>query len=334
MEYITIDTGTTNSRIKYVKDGEILCGYRDKVGVRDTAISGGLDKLKTSIRKGINHCLKTCSRELGDVDKIIASGMITSNLGLIEIPHLEAPIELEDLALNVVIKKFDDIVDKPIYFIPGVKNKSEGNSIDDLCEIDMMRGEETEAMGAISLENIDSNLLFISPGSHTKFVFLDKDRRIERCSTTLTGELLWALSKETVLANSISSELISKIDKSYINKGIETAKKHGFSKTCFLVRIIDTFTEATSNQLANFITGAISYYDIFSIEEELFRKNPQILIGGSQILRELYGVVFELMGYDMKKVKLLSNDIVEKASTFGAIKIIENYKGKKGEDKA
>ncbi len=323
MGYITIDTGTTNTRIRYIEDNNILANYKDKIGVRDTAITGSLDKLKTSIRKGIEECLDKSNRNLTDIDKIIAFGMITSNLGLIEIPHLEAPIGLEDIKKNITLKTFKEIVNKPIHFIPGAKNKVEGSPSEDFQLIDMMRGEETESLGALKMSGLEGDAIYISPGSHTKFVFFDNSHRITKCSTTLTGELLWALSKETILASSLSENLISSIEKEYILKGIETVKKYGFSKTCFLVRIMDTFTNATPNQRANFIAGAICYYDIESIKEDLKEKKTKVLIGGKKILRDLYSTIFEIIGYATGLVTTMNDEQEEKASTIGAISIVE-----------
>lgn len=323
MGYITIDVGTTNTRIRYIENEKILAEYKNKVGVRDTAITGSLDKLKCSIKQGIIDCLKKSARQQAEVEKIIASGMITSNLGLLEIPHLQTPVGEKKLASHVVIKCFEDIVQAPIYFVPGVRNRVENISIDNFDQVDMMRGEEVEALGAIHLTQTVGAVLFISPGSHTKFVFINEDKEIIKCSTTLTGEILWALTKETILASSIPKDLITTVEQDYIEQGIRIAQKHGFSKTCFLTRIMDTFVQTTGNQRANFIMGAIGYYDIKSIEEDLWNKRPHVLIGGSRVLRTVYNCILESMNYDMHKVALLEDHVVEKANAIGAIKVVE-----------
>jgi len=323
LRYITIDMGTTNTRIKYIEENVAMASYKEKIGVRDTAITGSPQKLEICIKNGIDECLKDCNRKISDVDKIIASGMITSNLGLVEIPHLETPIDMKGIKEHVMIKTFEEIVDRPMYFIPGVKNRIEDKSSEKFQSIDMMRGEETESIGALYLTKTEGDVVYISPGSHTKFVFFDDKHRIMKCSTTLTGELLWALANETILASSIPRSLISNIEEKYIMDGIETVKKYGFSKTCFLVRIMDIFTEATPNGRANFIAGAICYYDIKSIEEELKKKKFKILIGGTKALRELYSTIFKIMGYDMNRVITMDDELVEKACSIGAIRIVE-----------
>lgn len=325
MNYIIIDAGTTNTRIRYVEDEEIMVSYEYGIGVKDTVVTGSLLKLKKILKEGIEKCLTSCNKDLEKVDKIIASGMITSNLGLTEIQHLEAPIDVETISKAIVVKSFNDIVAKPIYFIPGVKNRVNNESLNGIEHIDMMRGEEVEAIGILDLYMINENVIYISPGSHTKFVFISKDGKIEKCNTTLAGELIWALSRETLLADSIPKELITSIDKEYIEKGINVANKYGFSRACFLVRIMDLFTQATGNQLANFIASSIGYYDIKSIEKDLKNEDIEILIGGKAILRDLYAIVLEFMGYPRDNISILDSNMVDKAGVIGAIRIVEQF---------
>jgi 2-dehydro-3-deoxygalactonokinase len=316
---MTIDVGTTNTRIRFIEGQHIVGQYKDHTGVRDTAITGSLDKLKQALQSGIFTCLKLCDKSLEDVEKIIASGMITSNLGLLEISHLETPVGIEDLGKGIRMETFHDIVNQPMYFIPGVKNRVNIESVDYFDEIDMMRGEEVEALGTLHLLGVAGKALFISPGSHTKFVFINDEQKIERCSTTLMGELLWALSRETILANSIPENLVTSIDEAYVRKGIAAAEKHGFSKACFLVRIMDLFTDASPNQRANFMAGALGYYDIGSVKDYLLEEKPKIFIGGTVILRDLYWEILKILDYDMTRVERIEQDILEKSSAIGAI---------------
>lgn len=327
LEYIIIDVGTTNTRVRYVEDEKILAIYEHKIGVKDTAIMGSLSKLKKELKEGIEYCLINCNKDFNKIDKIVASGMITSSLGLVEIQHLEAPVGIEDISAGVVVEKIDEIVDKPIYFIPGVKNRL-NECTHEVAQFDIMRGEEVEVMGILDLYNINENIIYISPGSHTKFIFINKNGEIEKCSTTLAGELLWALSRETILADSIPKELIDSVDKEYIKKGLDVAKVYGFSRACFLARIIDLFTQASKNQIANFIAGSIGYYDVKSIEKDLKNGDVKFLIGGKMILRELYNTILKLMGYPKDNICILDNKMVEKAGIIGAIRIVEQFEKK------
>lgn len=318
MDFITIDVGTSNSRIRYIDNGSIVSQHKSRVGVKDTAISGSKGRLVNTLREGIEKCIAKSGKTLEDVTAIIASGMITSSLGLIEIPHVEAPVGVGELRDAIVEKKFDDIVKKPILFIPGVKNRVDGGSFD---EMDMMRGEEVEAIGAMKIMGLNGEAVFISPGSHTKIVFINHENKIDKCSTTLTGEIIWAITRETVITDSINSNIITEIDEEFVKKGIAAVKRYGFSKACYMVRIMDIFKNSTSNQLANFLAGAVGYYDIHSIKEELMTREPGIVIGGGSVLRELYGLILEIEGYRSDKITLMSDEAVEHATCVGAIEI-------------
>ena len=97
--FAVIDCGTTNTRI-YIVDRNrkiVACGSR-KVGVRDTSITGSRDALRQGITELFFGILSEHGIKDEEVEFAVASGMITSEIGLIEIPHLVAPAGLSDLS--------------------------------------------------------------------------------------------------------------------------------------------------------------------------------------------------------------------------------------------
>ena len=83
----SIDCGTTNSRVYIVdNEGTVLGKSYRKIGVKDTAISGSRDTLKNAICETFEDALTAASLKSGDISMAVAAGMITSELGLIEIP--------------------------------------------------------------------------------------------------------------------------------------------------------------------------------------------------------------------------------------------------------
>lgn len=322
MGYLTIDAGTTNMRVRYIEDKEILSCVKVNAGVRVTAIDGNNQRLKTSLKNAIEESLQKADRNIDKVDAILASGMITSNLGLVEIPHLTAPVGIVELAEGIVAKKFPEIVDQPIYFIPGVKNAVAEDDVNAVENLDMMRGEEAESLGAGILRGIKDEFVFISPGSHTKFVFVDKEQRIQSCCTTLTGELLAAISGHTILSDSLSVDLIQTIEPSFIKMGIAAARKCGLTKACFQVRVLDTLQDTTENERANYLAGALAYNDILALASRS-EPNVNVLIGGNPILQELYEQALLLLGWSKEEICILDKAATEKASSALAIKLYE-----------
>ncbi|AOT72125.1 2-dehydro-3-deoxygalactonokinase [Geosporobacter ferrireducens] len=325
---VTVDVGTTNSRIRVIEDGEILSMVKSEVGIKDVAITGSKEILESALSKIIYQGLLNAKREIDEVEFFVASGMITSNLGLVEIPHRISPVSMDDLTKGIVKKEFEWIKNIPFYFIPGVKNGVEVPCMDRLDQIDVMRGEEVEAFGIMELCKIEGPALMILPGSHTKFVYIGKKNEIEKCSTTMLGEFLHALSKSTILSNSIPSNLVSNVDEEYVVRGIDFERKNGVTKAAFAARLMDISMNTTPNQRANFLAGALVSNDIgpkimLDINEGGYK---QIIIGGSSPLKDIFKIVLENKGLKNTTITLLTDDITDRASSVGSLKIVEGMR--------
>ena len=87
MYIATLDCGTTNTRLYIVdENANVLTRTSQKVGVRDTAISGSNQVLKDGIRDVFQRAVAEAGISPSDIRCILSSGMITSELGLVEIP--------------------------------------------------------------------------------------------------------------------------------------------------------------------------------------------------------------------------------------------------------
>ena len=81
--YLTIDTGTTNTRIALVANNTIVDIAKFPVGAKK-----GIDDktlLVQTIKQGIASILAKNHMEENQIERILASGMITSALGLLDL---------------------------------------------------------------------------------------------------------------------------------------------------------------------------------------------------------------------------------------------------------
>jgi 2-keto-3-deoxy-galactonokinase len=76
--YITIDGGTTNTRISLVKDFKVLGRVKFPVGAR--AGIGNSSILRDTIRSGIRQLLQEYEIQASEICCILAAGMITSEM--------------------------------------------------------------------------------------------------------------------------------------------------------------------------------------------------------------------------------------------------------------
>jgi 2-dehydro-3-deoxygalactonokinase len=127
---------------------------------------------------------------------IVLCGMIGSSIGWVQAPYLPAPADPQSLAAACVSLRAGRV-----RIVPGVSCHNR------LAAPDVMRGEETQILGALVL---DPGLrvgrhLFCLPGTHTKWVVV-RDGAIVEFLTAPTGELFELLSKHSVMVRDGAGE--------------------------------------------------------------------------------------------------------------------------------
>lgn len=296
MYIITIDTGTTNTRVCAWQSERLLAEVASPTGVRDTAISGSTATLMKGVSEAVHQAIAQANIPAGENVVYLSSGMITSNVGLCEIPHLLAPAGLNELAQGMVSAILPEIAETPIWFVPGVRNHNSAITLENAEQMDMMRGEETEAIGVLESLGIHGPALIVLPGSHSKFVKIDADDRIEGCVTTIGGELLDVITRHTILANSLDQQFAQEIDKPALLQGANQCLKTGLSRTCFSVRVLGMFSDLTLNQKANVLLGAVLQDDLQAVKHsEAFTFPPEthVVVCGKDTLKSAFATLID-----------------------------------------
>jgi 2-dehydro-3-deoxygalactonokinase len=331
MNVILIDSGTTNSRIRLVNEEEnkVIDVVKIQVGVRNTAIDGNNDRLKAAIQTGIKDIISKNNLTAEAIRYIVASGMITSNLGIYEVPHVSSPAGVEDFVTHSKIIRSSDFLDIPCILIPGMKNKVENSQKDPTTIIeqyDVMRGEEVETFGLLKQVDVSGKGVMVLPGSHTKFVEVQEDKSINACLSTLGGELLHAVQKETILSNSLHLHLIESLDQRMLQEGYNATKKLGLTRGLYQVRLLQLFSDCDANDRANFLVGAVLYNDIQALLHST--NNLQgfnwIIVGGSYPLRKAF---VQLLGYTNSEWNIIeaTDEQVDYSLVYGAQEIASRY---------
>ncbi|TCV96150.1 2-keto-3-deoxygalactonate kinase [Luteibacter rhizovicinus] len=324
MNILTIDTGTTNTRVCLWRDGQVVAHAARQVGVRDTAISGSRDKLEAAVRETIEEALTQASLDEDAVELVLASGMITSNMGLCEIPHVVAPAGLDTLAAAMRESTVPTVWKRPIWFVPGVRNAVEHIGLHNCEAMDMMRGEEVESFALVERLGLKEPAVIVLPGSHSKFVSIDAKQRIAGCVTTLAGELLHVISHDTILASSLKEGFAKRIDKEMLLAGARSAKQIGLGRACFSVRILDQFAVYDANARANFLLGAVLGSDLLTLKNSsAIRMNPgtRFVVSGKPILREAIALLVEGDDFFSGAVTVLSDDEQRDLAGYGVIAV-------------
>nr|WP_243450136.1 2-dehydro-3-deoxygalactonokinase [Neobacillus terrae] len=331
VKVILIDSGTTNSRLRLYDNTtcEVLDTEKIRIGVRDTAISGSNTNLKAHLKQGLERLLTRNQLRASDIEYMAASGMITSNLGIYEVPHIPSPAGMADFAKSAKVKKLEEFLQIPCVFIPGMRNQV--NSIGDkdlpvsINGFDVLRGEEVESFGLLKQFEVKGRGMIVLPGSHTKFVAVDEKKYLLSCVSTLGGETLQAIQKETILSDSLDTRLIVEIDQKMLEYGYEAAKQYGLTRSFYHIRLLDLFTELDENQRANYFAGSVIYNDLQALSQSAkeIDEIDWLIVGGSNPLRKAFTHLLRYMNHKWKIIEA-EDQQVEYSLVFGATEILSN----------
>jgi 2-dehydro-3-deoxygalactonokinase len=287
---VVVDSGTTSTRVWVVEDGNVKASSSSRSGARDVVRTKDRGELLGRIRELADEALAAAGSTWEAVEAIVAFGMITSELGLEEVPHLEAPVDCTMLAAALVERRYGDVLPAPVHLVPGVRS---GGTELELA--DFMRGEETEVAGLLALREPEPPFLYISTGSHTKFVGVDREGRIDWSLTTLSGELLLALQRETILAELIDLEA-PPTDLAALQEGARFVERAGLSRALFGARLLNRVRGVSAAFCSDFLHGAVAGADLLSLRRAVETRGglaERVAIGGQGTLRDAYRHLLE-----------------------------------------
>ena len=326
MHILTIDTGTTNTRTKLWSEGEVVAFSSIEVGVRDTSITGSKEKLQAGVKQAIVETLSNAKCDADQVDLFLAAGMITSNVGLIEVPHVVAPAGVMDLAEGMASANIPEVLDWPIWFVPGIKNDVPTVTPENCEAMDIMRGEEVETFGILEHVGTKGPALLILPGSHTKFVHVDEKGQVTACVTTIAGELLSVITNGTILASALNHSFATTVDEKMVLLGAAEVQAVGLNRTCFSVRILDQFTDLSYEEKASYLAGAVVGTDLMAIKGSHAVgdcRDIPVIVGGTNSLATVFSTLIGKEDHFRGGVNAIDDTVMKDISGSGAIMIAQ-----------
>ena len=216
--------------------------------------------------------------------QLVASGMVGSKQGWREAPYIHCPASAADLASGIVSVGVHG--GRRLFIIAGV---SRGGGTTGLP--DVMRGEETQIIGAISASG---EHLVVLPGTHSKWVRVENST-IVSFATFMTGEVY-----DTMVKHSILGRLMHHGD-APDNDGFARGVAVGLEapgellNRLFSARTLGLFGELSHNALASYLSGLLIGSEIGSARAMGYLEPEPILLG-STMLVELYVRAMRICG--------------------------------------
>jgi len=184
--FIAGDWGTSQLRL-------YLCDAANNV--LETRVARGAAAARGEHEKVLDGEIAAWENSCGALH-VVLCGMIGSSIGWVQAPYLPAPADPRGLAAACVSLRAGRV-----RIVPGVSCRNR------LAAPDVMRGEETQILGALVLDPrlCVGRHLFCMPGTHTKWVVV-RDGAITEFLTAPTGEIFDLLSKHSVMVRDGADE--------------------------------------------------------------------------------------------------------------------------------
>jgi 2-dehydro-3-deoxygalactonokinase len=274
------DWGTTNLRAYALDEqGSVVTQRESAMGVRGLAQEDFPD---------------TFDRVFGAWRSVEAlptllSGMIGSRMGWIEAPYVPCPATMDDIVESLALVPDRD----KLRIVPGV-------CIDNgPTHRDVMRGEEVQVFGALSLAETGSATLCL-PGTHSKWVEAE-DHTIRSFRTAMTGELFDLLSRYSTLA--VPGNESDPADSAAFDQGYALAgSPGGLLNHLFSVRANALFATLAPDQIRAYLSGILIGHELADLGASHLRPDVPILLVGDRPLSKLYSAAMERAGLDHRLI--------------------------------
>jgi 2-dehydro-3-deoxygalactonokinase len=204
---IGIDWGTTHRRAYWLGEGGAVLAERSD--------DQGLLASRGRFAEAFEAMLQGWPREL----PVVMSGMVGAASGWQEVPYLDASTPLAALARCLVPLK-DAPQGRHVAIVPGYRWTGPQG------EVEVMRGEETQLLGALALGQGDGWVLL--PGTHSKWVHL-RQSVMHEWRTYMTGELFALLGQHGTLAGMVGDDDVPEA----FGAGLQAARRGALSHAIF-----------------------------------------------------------------------------------------------------
>lgn len=224
---------------------------------------------------------------------VVMSGMVGSTFGWQEAPYVDATVSLLELPQHVVPVR-DAFAPALTWLVPGYCVRNPWG------QPDVMRGEETQLLGALTLGHHSG--WFVLPGTHSKWVELD-DGRIVQLRTYMTGELFDVLGRHGTVAAAVGmAEPVW--DAAAFADGVKASHHGALSHLLFGCRARVVCGDMPAGSAQAYLSGLLigsELNDVLRKPQALPASSPFKLIGSPELVQR-YQAAAALLGLALETI--------------------------------
>jgi 2-dehydro-3-deoxygalactonokinase len=288
--FLSCDWGTSAFRLRRVEDGRVREQVRTDQGTAKLAAQGG-DR-PAAFREVLHSAFDRVGGR-GSLPVVI-SGMASSSIGWRELPYARLPFALD--GRDAVWAE----IEPGVFLVSGLRS-----------ETDVLRGEETEAVGLAALGRVPApRAALVLPGTHSKHL-LAADGRVAGLNTFMTGEVFEVMGRHSVLRHSVDPE--APLEREAFLAGAREGAGQPLSAALFRVRTSHVLQGTPPGANASFLSGLL-----VGAEAEALRalEGVPVVLAASGRLAEAYAWAFEAAGLAGRLSRVPAED-VERLSVLG-----------------
>jgi len=269
---VALDWGTTSLRAYLIGDGGVVLEQRaEPLGILRVP------------ERGFRAAYDAATAQWRQYSALpaIASGMIGSAQGWVEAPYVDLPAGADQLA-----RQLAPVPGTPLRIVPGLAQRGHSS--------DVMRGEETQIVGALTLKPDIAGGLVVLPGTHSKWVRLAGEV-VREFTTYMTGELFAVLRAHSILGRLAPTGADSDAGSPAFARGVLAAQRSadGLAPLLFSARASVLVGDLPAEESLEFLSGLL-------IGDELRAglaagQTPAALIGDAALCAR-YVAAFEQLG--------------------------------------
>ena len=266
--YIAIDWGSTNLRAWHYQDGVCLDERRSEAGVTRLG-----DRTPGEVFASV-----TAGWPVNDVPVVMA-GMVGSNAGWLSVPYLSCPVALGEIAGRLTR------VEEKAWIVPGL-------SVERADNYNVMRGEETQLLGALELQPAP---LYVMPGTHAKWVQMEQDRVLD-FRTVMTGELHHLLLKQSLIGAGLPEQ---QANAAAFHEGVQVGSNDAsILSRLFEVRASHVLGARDRRHISDFLSGLLIGHEVALMTQQANATSQPITIIAGSALAQRYQQALQFIGMD------------------------------------
>jgi 2-dehydro-3-deoxygalactonokinase len=279
-EYVAVDWGTSSLRLWLIdRAGGVLQERRSQEGMMAAAKLGFAAVLQSHL---------DAVGAASDLPVVIC-GMAGARQGWVEAGYIDTPAHLAlilERAVPVPVQSRD------IWILPGIAQR-------DPRAPDVMRGEETQLLGALGVDAAGEAVVCI-PGTHSKWARVSGGT-VERFATFMTGELFSVVSRETILSHAVvgANEEDTEAFKSAVIAAFETPALA--ANLLFRVRSSQLLYGSSPSSAREKISGTLIGLELAAGLAADQPKNGIMLVASGR-LQVLYRLAFETLSVAVQSI--------------------------------